>query len=131
MRRIAQPQKLVKEKRGVAGTGARLGVELDAEDRFEPGPDTFVGPVVQVHEPGLPVARKSTLVHRVAVILAGDEAAASAYLLHWLVRASVTIWELVRITASSQAEDLVPEADAEDWEVGALEQQPHLHNELI
>ena len=124
MRRIAQAQKLVKKERGVAGTGTSLGVELDAEDRLEPGPDAFVGPVVQVHEPRLPVARKGMLVHRVAVILAGDEAAARRHLLHRLVRAPMTVRELVRLTARGQAKDLVAEADAEDGEVGALEQQP-------
>ena len=105
-------------------------MELDAEDRLEPGPDAFVGAVVEVHEPGLPVARKGTLVHRVAVVLAGDVAAARADLLHRLVHAAMTVRELVRVAARGEAEDLVAEADAEDREVGALEQQPHLLNEL-
>src|SRR5262245_36227768 len=116
MRLIAQAQELVQEECAVAETGTSLCGALDDEDRLEPRPDAFVSPFVQVREPGLPVARKGTLVHRVAVILAGDEAAACAYLLHRLVRSSMTIRELVRLTARSQAEDLVPEADAEDWE---------------
>ena len=104
-------------------------MELHAEERLEPRPDAFVGAVVHVDEPGLPVARKGTLVHRVAVVLAGDVAAARGDLLHRLVHAAMTVGQLVRLAARGEARIWLPRQTPKIGRSGRLNSSLHLRDE--
>ena len=85
------------------GPGLRLGVELHAEVRPRARADAFVGAVVDVHEPRLPVAGQRVVVDRVAVILAGDVAAARQQILHRLVHAAMAVGQLVGVARPPRA----------------------------
>ena len=64
--------------------------------------------------------------HRVAVVLAGDVAAAREQVLHRLVHAAVAVGQLVGVAPGGEREDLVAQADAEDGLAVGGQQRAHL-----
>ena len=101
-------------------------MELHAEERAGAGADALTGAIVHVDEPRLPLSGQRFLPHGVAVVLAGDVAAPREQVLHRLVHAAVAVGQLVGVTASSEREDLVPQADAEDGLAVGGQQGTHL-----
>src|SRR5689334_24638530 len=97
---------LVEEERGVERAGCGLGVELHAHERTGAMANALVGPVVEVAEPRLPLARQGLLVHREAVVLGGDEAARGSHAAARLVLTAMTELELVGVGARGESEDL-------------------------
>ena len=70
-------------------------MELHGTERLGLVTDTFVGPVVHVHEPRLPVRAECGRVHRIAMILRSDETFVRTKHTDRLVMAPVTVFELV------------------------------------
>ena len=104
-------------------------MELHAEERPDATADAFVRAVVDVHEPRLPIGRQRVVTHRVAVVLAGDIAAARQQILHGLVHPAVPVGKLVRVATGRQREDLIAQAHAEDRATIAAKQTTHLLDE--
>ena len=82
--------------------------------------DALVRAVVHVHKERFPIGAQRVVVHRIAVILAGDEATLGAHHAHRLVVAAVSVFQLVDFRPSGLAEELVAHADAEDGELLVL-----------
>lgn len=107
-------QELIKHKFRVHGAGVGFRVELRAADGFAHVAKPLVGAVVQVGEPGLPIAGERIGVHGETMILAGDVAMAGEFIAHGLVLAAVTVLEFEGLAAGGKPEHLVPEANSED-----------------
>lgn len=108
---VKQFHKFVKQELCVHGSGAGFGVELCGEPRVMLVADTLVGAVVHVDEIRLPVGGERLGIYGVAVVLRGDETARSAYLLHGLVVAAMTIFQFVDCGSRRLSEQLVTHAD--------------------
>jgi hypothetical protein len=107
-------QELFKNEFRVYGAGVGFRVELRAADGFAHVAKPLVGAVVQVREPGLPIAGEGIGVHGVSMVLAGDVAMAGEFIAHGLVLAAVTVLEFEGLAAGGQSEHLMPEANPED-----------------
>ena len=75
-------QEVVEQHPGVPRPGARLGMELDAGIGRELAAYALVGAVIEVGEPRLPALGQARIPDRVAVVLAGHEAAPGQQVLH-------------------------------------------------
>ena len=90
-------------------------MELDRAERLGSVPDPFVGPVVHVDEPRLPVLSQSLVVYGESVILGCDEAAVGPHHPDRLVVAAVTVFQLLCIRAAGTSQQLVAHAYSENW----------------
>ena len=90
-----QIDKPVEEERGVLGTAASLGVELNGESGHIVVGDTLAGSVVAVHKAYLGVFGNAVIDDRVAVVLRCDEYPVGLDLFCGLVCAAVTVVELL------------------------------------
>ena len=106
-------QEKIKQELGVNRAGSVLGMELDRHKGQAFMSDTLVGAIVDVGEPGLPTLGKRGRVHGKSVILGGDVAAFASLFEAGLILASMTVFELVGVTAGCQGQDLVAQADPE------------------
>ena len=88
-------------------------MELNREERLGSAPNALVRAIVDVDEPGLPVAGKGVIIHRVAVILARDVAPSCQQVLHGLIHRAMAVGELERVISQGQAEYLMTETNAE------------------
>ncbi len=89
-------------------------MELHAHEGFRAMANAFVGAVVGVEEPWLPIRRQGFFIDGVAVILRGDEAALAADQNARLVLAAMAVFELVRFRAGGERQNLATEANAEN-----------------
>src|SRR5688500_8555675 len=83
-------QELLEQRPQVVRTGTRLRVALEAERRPVGARNTLERAVEQRAEGGPQHRRQARFVDRETVVLAGDEHAAAAQLLHRVVRAVMT-----------------------------------------
>ena len=89
-------------------------MELCGEPRVPLVPDALVGAIVHIDEERFPVCRQRAVVHRIAVVLRGDEAALRTHHPYRLVMAAVTVLQLIDLRPACLAQQLVSHADAED-----------------
>ena len=94
---------------------SRLWVELDGEVWTASVADTLVRAVVGVYEKLLPAERKSRLVDSVTVVLGSDVALSAQEVGTWDVVSAVTELHLEGAGTSGSGEELVTQADTEDW----------------
>ena len=73
------------------------------------------GVVVEVDVTDLYFLRQRVGIDRVAVVLSGDMHEACLQVLDGVVSAAMTEFELERAAAYCAPDDLIAEADAEDW----------------
>src|SRR4029079_14819088 len=92
----------------------RLRVELRGEDRQGPVAESLEGSVVQVAERRGDVRGQRARVDREPVILRRERDVSGADVLDRVVRAAMAELQLERARAEREAEELVPQADAED-----------------
>jgi hypothetical protein len=90
-------------------------------------PDAFVRAIVQIHKPGLPIARQVIGLHDVSVILTCDVAATRQQILHGLVHRPVPKFHLVRLCTSGESQDLVTKTDAKNGKVFMKERSNAIH----
>ena len=95
VRSLQQLHELVEEELGIRRSAGGLGVELGREPGVVPVADTLVRAVVHVDEQRFPIGAQGVVVHRITMVLAGDEAAVGAHLPHGLVVAAVSVLQLV------------------------------------
>src|SRR5438132_13826133 len=107
---------LLEQIGGIERPGAAFGMVLDRHDRKMPVPQSLHGAVVEVAvgDDDLPLRAERRFVHGVAVVLGGYAHAAPLQILHRVIAAPVPVRELERFGPRGPADDLVPEADAED-----------------
>src|SRR5262245_1328400 len=91
---------------------------LHAEHGMLAMPQPFDRAVVQVDVSDLDVGRKRLRIDGKAVVLRGDFHLAGLELLHRMVRAAMSEFELERVAAHRQAKNLMTEADSEYRHVG-------------
>ena len=96
------------------GSGRRLGMILDREDRVLAVPEPLHGPVIEVHVGHLHRAFEGIGVHCEAVVLGGDLHLFGGEVHDRLVAAVMPELELEGAPAHGQPQDLVSQADAED-----------------
>src|SRR5437870_5541999 len=106
---------LIEQKAGVNRARCRFRMELHAQEWPLAVPYAFVRAVVEILEPRRPARGQRPLVHGMTVVLGRDVAARRAHHGARLVLAAVSELELVGVGAGSERQDLVTEADAEDW----------------
>lgn len=111
----------VEEELGVAGTGSRLGVELDGEHGALGRVDSLIGAVVGIDEELPPSRLQSRDVHGVSVVLRGDVAATRDERGTGNVGSTVSVLELEGRGSRGASEKLVTEADTEDGEGAELD----------
>ena len=80
---------------------------------------TFIRAIVCIEEPWLPFLRQRLLVYGKTMVLRGNEAALSAYLNARLVLPTVTKFQLKRICAGGEGQELMSQADSQHWEVSS------------
>ena len=90
---------------------------MHTEEWLFPVPDSLVGAVVGVGKPGVPVRWKFFCLNRKAVVLAGQVATPGAFFQAGLVLGAMAEFELVGAGASSQCQNLMTEADAQERQV--------------
>jgi hypothetical protein len=117
---LQHPAKLCEQVTAVVRTGGRLGMVLDAERCQLPVSHSGDGVVVQVAVGDFQIAGQRVFFDREAVVLRRDFHLAVDHVQDGLVRSPVTELQLEGLGAASQAEQLMPEADAKD---GFLAQQ--------
>ena len=83
-------------------------MKLDAEERAESGANAFIGPIVEIDEPALPVRGQGAIIDRKAMVLAGDITTSRSVGPPLLVNASVAIRQLVGVCSSGKRQNLVP-----------------------
>ena len=74
-----QRRKVIKDELGVFGTRRCFGVELSREPRAEFVSYALICSVVEIDKQRLPFGGQSLVIHRKAMILAGDITALGAY----------------------------------------------------
>ena len=111
----------VEQRLQVVRAGARFGMALEAERRLVLEREALQRAVEQRAMRGAHVRRQRRLIHREAVVLAGDEHLAAVEVLHRMVGAVMAELHLHGLRAAGEAEDLVAEADAEHRHVGLEE----------
>src|SRR6267142_5352700 len=99
----------------------RLRVVLDGKNRVLPVLDSFDGPVVEVKVGDLKRLRARNLTrlspYGESMILGRDKYLSCRKIPYWMVAAAVSVWELHRLATHGQAEQLMAEADAKDWQL--------------
>ena len=88
-------------------------MELYGTEWFGLVADTFVGAVIHIHKPWLPIASECGVVNCISMVLRCDEASVRADHAYRLVMASVTVFQLIGAAAGGQSRQLVAQADAE------------------
>src|SRR5215218_9186748 len=106
---------LVEEVAGVAGAGARFRMVLDAPGAQLSALDALDGAVVEVTVGQLYAVGQRLFAHGEAVVLARDLDPPRLQIPHRVVGTVVPEGHLVRLAVQGESEELVPEADAEDW----------------
>src|SRR6266498_3417677 len=91
-----------------------LGVILDGEDGKLAVAHALNRAVVQVQMGHFDRVRQAVGIDREAVVLGGDLDLLRGQVHHRLIAAAVAEFELVRLAAKRQGQELMPEADAED-----------------
>src|SRR5579872_2683279 len=105
----------------VVRTGAGLRMTLEAESRPVLQRDSLQRAVEQRAMRGPDILRQRGLIDGEPVVLAGDEDPPGFQILHGMVRAVMAELHLHGASTHGQAQDLMPQADAEQRQVG-LEQ---------
>ena len=109
-----QTEKPIEEVAGIFGARGRLRMKLHTHERTRFVSNSFIRPVVGIHEPGFPSLRESFASNGVPVVLRGDITAPRANLETGLIVAAMPELQFIRISSSSQGENLIPEANAKD-----------------
>src|SRR5262245_44895128 len=78
---------------------------------------TFIRAIIRIKKPWLPFLRQRLLIYGKAMVLRGNEAALSANLNAWLVLSTVTKFQLERIRAGCEGQELMSQADSQHREV--------------
>src|ERR1039457_6780061 len=124
---LHEAHELVEERARVVRARGGFRVVLHREDRAVPRPEALARAVVEVHVRELDVGRQRVGRDGEAVVLGRDRDAARLNVLHGMVRAAVAELELVRGAAEREAQELLPEADAEHGHTG-LDEALHLRD---
>src|SRR5437764_9086893 len=103
----------VEEIAKIMGTGACFRMALEAERRLVCERETLKGAVEERNMRHARRGWKRRGIDREAVILAGDQDLAGVLVEHGMVRAVMTELHLERLAADGEAQQLVPQADAE------------------
>ena len=88
-------------------------MELDRHERLGLVSDAFIGIVIDVLEPGLPVFRQSLVIDCKSMILRCDVTSFCADLNTGLILASMAVFKFVSICSGGQGHDLIAETNAE------------------
>ena len=113
-----QRSETVEQVADVVRPGAGLGVTLEAEGRAVGARQALQRAVEQRHMRRTQVGRQRRLVHREAVVLAGDGDAAGVQVLHRVVGPVMAELHLEGPRTRGQRQDLVAQADAEGGDAG-------------
>ena len=106
---------IVEQVVGIVRAGRGLGMILHAEDGLAAVAEAFQRLVVQVDVRDFDFVEVERIgIHREAVVVRSDLDLAGDLVQHRVIRAAMAELQLVRLAAERQAEDLVPQADAED-----------------
>src|SRR4051812_33010834 len=97
----------------ICGPRRRLWMELHAAPRLFFVRDAFIGAVIGVGKPRLPITGKRRFIHGKAMVLRGDVTTIRFSIDTRHVLAAVTVGEFVGFCASSQCKELVSEAHAD------------------
>src|SRR3954453_19338953 len=97
--------------------GRGLGMILHTENSFLFVPNSLDSLVVQVDPVHADLRRQRCGIDGETVILRGDFDAAGLEVLHRLIAAPMAELQLERFAAKRLAQDLVPEANTENWHV--------------
>ena len=82
--------------------------------------NTLVGAVIHIDEKRFPILRQRIVVHRIAMILRGDEAAFRTHHAHRLIMTAMSVFQLVYLGSSGFGEQLVAHTDTEDRQLFVL-----------
>jgi len=88
-------------------------VKLNAEKRLPAVADSFIGAVIRVDKPWLPVIRERLLPDGIPVVLRGDIASLGASFDTGLILAAMSKLQLVRVGTGSQRQNLMAETNAQ------------------
>ena len=92
---------------------------------------TFVAVIVQIDEIWLEVAGERRDINSVPMVLTGDVTASSGQIQCGDVVCTIAIFELDRLRACSQREQLMTQADTEDGDLAGLHQLPQMVDCLL
>src|SRR2546426_3503378 len=107
-------EELVEEEVRIRWPRSRLRMELDTVEWPILVTNAFIRPIVSVHKPLVPVRGQCRWVHGVAVILRGDVAAFLSCCDTGLVLPSMSEFQLERVPAGCQRQDLGAEANSKN-----------------
>jgi hypothetical protein len=88
-------------------------MELNGHKRKVFMPDSFVGVVVDIREPGLPTGGQGFCLDSIPMVLRRDETAFRSFLETGLILTAVTVFKLVGVGTGGQSHQLISEADTE------------------
>ena len=105
---------VIKQELGIGRAAGGLGMELHRTEGFGFVTDALIGAVVHVHEPGLPIATEGFVIHRVTMVLRGNEAAIGIGHADRLVMAAVAVFQFKGTGTRRTGQQLISHADAEN-----------------
>src|SRR3990167_5515848 len=115
---LHQFDEAVKEVGNIVWPWRRFWVTLETERGLVGAGQTLQGAIKQADVGGTQVGRQSLLVDGKAMVLTGDGDPATVEVLDRMVGAVVAKLHLEGLGTGGQRHDLMPKANAEDWDAG-------------
>lgn len=122
----------IEKERRVERTTLGLRMELGADNVLMLVANSLIAVIVKIYKERLPIIMvKSRDIHSIAVILAGDMAAASGEVEGRNVVSTVAVLQLDGPGASRKSEELMSQADAHDGTIVGINQLAQVMNRIL